>query len=376
MFDRARLVVAVDVVLVEQRDVGVGQLVDLALGRERPSCRRRVKPFLNWPVILPLELVLDALRRGPAFDERQELASSRAFAWRGARRWAAPARRGSGDEQPDDHPRHPRGRGPAPAAEPAGAASGPAAPAGRHWSSGSGLMCAPSRSCRFMLRRTSQRNAPASNRLERPDSSVPWSMGSPPPPLASPSRRCDPPATGAPRPQPGARAALGSRRLRLDLLRRARRLGRRSARSDSRSPATAPSRSAARSTTALLPARSSGSSAPGSRGCTRQPHARARQPARRLRPVVRPRASDWPWSPLGVGLEIVVGDRADSRSRDLVEPRAARTVVDDLDTAHGAKLAVFAVAASLVAPVCEELLFRGLAAALAAAAGVGRRAPW
>jgi membrane protease YdiL (CAAX protease family) len=39
---------------------------------------------------------------------------------------------------------------------------------------------------------------------------------------------------------------------------------------------------------------------------------------------------------------------------------AHQQVVDDLDKASGAKLAVFAVVAVVVAPVCEELLFRGL----------------
>lgn len=39
---------------------------------------------------------------------------------------------------------------------------------------------------------------------------------------------------------------------------------------------------------------------------------------------------------------------------------AHQQVVDDLDNASGAKLAVFAVVAVVIAPVCEELLFRGL----------------
>jgi membrane protease YdiL (CAAX protease family) len=39
---------------------------------------------------------------------------------------------------------------------------------------------------------------------------------------------------------------------------------------------------------------------------------------------------------------------------------AHQQVVDDLDNAGGAKLAVFAVVAVVIAPVCEELLFRGL----------------
>jgi membrane protease YdiL (CAAX protease family) len=49
----------------------------------------------------------------------------------------------------------------------------------------------------------------------------------------------------------------------------------------------------------------------------------------------------------------------------LIEPlvriaNERQQVVDDLTKAGGAKLAVFAVVAALVAPVCEELLFRGL----------------
>jgi uncharacterized protein len=38
----------------------------------------------------------------------------------------------------------------------------------------------------------------------------------------------------------------------------------------------------------------------------------------------------------------------------------SQQVVHDLDNATGAKLAVFAVIAALIAPICEELLFRGL----------------
>jgi membrane protease YdiL (CAAX protease family) len=37
-----------------------------------------------------------------------------------------------------------------------------------------------------------------------------------------------------------------------------------------------------------------------------------------------------------------------------------QTVVNDLDTAHGLHLALIALFAGLVAPVCEELLFRGI----------------
>ena len=35
-------------------------------------------------------------------------------------------------------------------------------------------------------------------------------------------------------------------------------------------------------------------------------------------------------------------------------------VVKDLQSAHGLKLAIIALFAGLIAPVCEELLFRGL----------------
>jgi membrane protease YdiL (CAAX protease family) len=66
---------------------------------------------------------------------------------------------------------------------------------------------------------------------------------------------------------------------------------------------------------------------------------------------------DW-WAPFaGLGLFLV--------GSVLILPlvniaNAHQQVVDDLDKAGGAKLAVFAVVAALIAPVCEELLFRGL----------------
>ena len=69
------------------------------------------------------------------------------------------------------------------------------------------------------------------------------------------------------------------------------------------------------------------------------------------------RLRDW-WAPFaGIGLFLV--------GTVLIAPlvniaNANQQVVQDLDKASGAKLAVFAVVASLVAPVCEELLFRGL----------------
>jgi CAAX protease family protein len=66
---------------------------------------------------------------------------------------------------------------------------------------------------------------------------------------------------------------------------------------------------------------------------------------------------DW-WAPFaGFGLFLI--------GSALIAPlvhlaNESQAVVDDLDKAGGAKLAVFAVVAALVAPVCEELLFRGL----------------
>jgi uncharacterized protein len=66
---------------------------------------------------------------------------------------------------------------------------------------------------------------------------------------------------------------------------------------------------------------------------------------------------DW-WAPFaGLGLFLV----ANAVIIPLVNIVDARQqVVDDLTHSSGAKLAVFAVVASIVAPVCEELLFRGL----------------
>ena len=66
---------------------------------------------------------------------------------------------------------------------------------------------------------------------------------------------------------------------------------------------------------------------------------------------------DW-WAPFaGLGL-FLVGTALIAPLVQIVNEHQA--VVDDLERAGGAKLAVFAVVASLVAPVCEELLFRGL----------------
>jgi CAAX protease family protein len=66
---------------------------------------------------------------------------------------------------------------------------------------------------------------------------------------------------------------------------------------------------------------------------------------------------DW-WAPFaGLGL-FLVGNLMIVPLVNIVD--AHQKVVDDLTHAGGAKLAVFAVVAALVAPVCEELLFRGL----------------
>ena len=61
---------------------------------------------------------------------------------------------------------------------------------------------------------------------------------------------------------------------------------------------------------------------------------------------------------VGVGLEIALA-RADLPDR---QPRdnQRQDVVKDLDQARGVHLALIALVAGLVAPVCEELLFRGL----------------
>jgi uncharacterized protein len=67
---------------------------------------------------------------------------------------------------------------------------------------------------------------------------------------------------------------------------------------------------------------------------------------------------DWAMIPLGVGFEIVAGIVLLPISH-LVH-HAPQQVVQDLNTSHGAKLAVLAVTALLVAPVVEELFFRGL----------------
>jgi membrane protease YdiL (CAAX protease family) len=66
---------------------------------------------------------------------------------------------------------------------------------------------------------------------------------------------------------------------------------------------------------------------------------------------------DW-WAPFaGLGLFLFASVLIEPLVRIVNEHQA---VVDDLSSASGGKLAVFAVVAALVAPVCEELLFRGL----------------
>jgi uncharacterized protein len=66
---------------------------------------------------------------------------------------------------------------------------------------------------------------------------------------------------------------------------------------------------------------------------------------------------DW-WAPFaGIGL-FLLGSALIYPLVNIVN--AHQQVVDDLDRAGGAKLAVFAVVAAFIAPVCEELLFRGL----------------
>jgi uncharacterized protein len=66
---------------------------------------------------------------------------------------------------------------------------------------------------------------------------------------------------------------------------------------------------------------------------------------------------DW-WAPFaGLGL-FLVGTAIITPLVNIAN--AHQEVVDDLTHSSGAKLAVFAVVAAVVAPVCEELLFRGL----------------
>jgi membrane protease YdiL (CAAX protease family) len=68
--------------------------------------------------------------------------------------------------------------------------------------------------------------------------------------------------------------------------------------------------------------------------------------------------SDWAMVPLGLGLEIAAGIALLPISHFV--HHTPQRVVQDLNTAHGAKLAVLAVTALVFAPVVEELFFRGL----------------
>jgi len=67
---------------------------------------------------------------------------------------------------------------------------------------------------------------------------------------------------------------------------------------------------------------------------------------------------DWPMIPLGIAFEIVAAIAILPISQ-LVD-HTPQDVVNELDTAHGAKLAILVVTALLIAPVVEELFFRGL----------------
>ncbi len=67
---------------------------------------------------------------------------------------------------------------------------------------------------------------------------------------------------------------------------------------------------------------------------------------------------DWPMIALGLAFEIVAGIALLPISRLI--GHAPQQVVQELDSARGAKLAVLAVTALVVAPVVEELFFRGL----------------
>jgi uncharacterized protein len=72
--------------------------------------------------------------------------------------------------------------------------------------------------------------------------------------------------------------------------------------------------------------------------------------------VVHPRDL---WAiPAGIGLEIALALMIFPIS-DLVQNQR-QGVVNDLESAHGLHLAVLALFAGLIAPVCEELLFRGV----------------
>jgi hypothetical protein len=72
---------------------------------------------------------------------------------------------------------------------------------------------------------------------------------------------------------------------------------------------------------------------------------------------LRVRVSDWWWIPAGIGLFWIASL--------LILPLVllvdrGQPVVEDLESASGAELAVIALTAGLLAPISEELLFRGL----------------
>lgn len=67
---------------------------------------------------------------------------------------------------------------------------------------------------------------------------------------------------------------------------------------------------------------------------------------------------DWPMIGFGLGFEIVAGIALLPISRLI--GHAPQQVVQELDSARGGKLAVLTVTALVVAPVVEELFFRGL----------------
>ncbi|MDQ1467706.1 MAG: protease family protein [Actinomycetota bacterium] len=67
---------------------------------------------------------------------------------------------------------------------------------------------------------------------------------------------------------------------------------------------------------------------------------------------------DWAMLPLGLGFEIVAGIVILPISN--LRSTTPQEVVNELEHARGAKLAVLAVTAVLIAPVVEELFFRGL----------------
>ena len=69
-------------------------------------------------------------------------------------------------------------------------------------------------------------------------------------------------------------------------------------------------------------------------------------------------ARDWPMLPLGLGLEVVAGIVLLPISHFV--SHAPQRVVQDLNAAHGAKLALLSITALVIAPFVEELFFRGL----------------